>query len=226
MIAWKEMVRAKVRFGLLIGAIALLVFLILFQQALRDGLITSFVGAIEHQTRAGARLQHRRSAQPAEQLDHARARGAGARCRRRRATSVGSGRARSACAPDGSINGAAVIGYEQQVRSARRSRSSRAATPPPTARASPTRPTRREGFGLGDVVRVEPGGYRDPHRRPVDATPTCRRRPRCSSATARGRTAVQAANPDAQRAAPERARRSRPWPGVSPRAARGPRSTR
>ena len=49
MIAVKEMVRAKVRFGLLIGAIALLVFLILFQQALRDGLITSFVGAIEHQ---------------------------------------------------------------------------------------------------------------------------------------------------------------------------------
>ena len=49
MIAGKEMVRAKVRFGLLIGAIALLVFLILFQQALRDGLITSFVGAIEHQ---------------------------------------------------------------------------------------------------------------------------------------------------------------------------------
>src|SRR5690349_24084873 len=49
MIAFKEMVRAKVRFALLIGAIALLVFLILFQQALRDGLITSFVGAIEHQ---------------------------------------------------------------------------------------------------------------------------------------------------------------------------------
>ena len=33
MIAGKEMVQAKVRFGLLIGAIALLVFLILFQQA-------------------------------------------------------------------------------------------------------------------------------------------------------------------------------------------------
>ena len=39
MIAGKEMVRAKVRFGLLIGAIALLAFLILFQQAPRDGLI-------------------------------------------------------------------------------------------------------------------------------------------------------------------------------------------
>ena len=37
------------RFGLLIGAVALLVFLILFQEVLRDGLITSFVGAIEHQ---------------------------------------------------------------------------------------------------------------------------------------------------------------------------------
>ena len=50
MIAFKEMVRAKVRFGLLVGAIGLLVFLILFQQALRDGLITSFVGAIEQQS--------------------------------------------------------------------------------------------------------------------------------------------------------------------------------
>ena len=49
MIARKEMQRAKVRFGLLVGAIALLVFLILFQQALRDGLITSFIGGIEHQ---------------------------------------------------------------------------------------------------------------------------------------------------------------------------------
>ena len=50
MIALREMARAKVRFGLLVGSIALLVFLILFQQALRDGLVTSFVGAIEHQS--------------------------------------------------------------------------------------------------------------------------------------------------------------------------------
>ena len=49
-IAWKEMRRAKVRFGLLIAAIGLLVFLILFQQSLQNGLITSFVGAIEHQS--------------------------------------------------------------------------------------------------------------------------------------------------------------------------------
>src|SRR5688572_21649522 len=49
-LAFKEMARAKVRFGLLILAIALLVFLILFQQSLQNGLITSFIGAIRNQT--------------------------------------------------------------------------------------------------------------------------------------------------------------------------------
>jgi putative ABC transport system permease protein len=49
-LALREMRRAKVRFGLLIAAIGLLVFLILVQQALQDGLITSFVGAIRQQT--------------------------------------------------------------------------------------------------------------------------------------------------------------------------------
>jgi putative ABC transport system permease protein len=49
-LAVREMRRALVRFGLLIAAIALLVFLILFQQALQDGLITSFVGAVRNQT--------------------------------------------------------------------------------------------------------------------------------------------------------------------------------
>ncbi|HLT17465.1 MAG TPA: hypothetical protein VK007_12245, partial [Acidimicrobiales bacterium] len=42
--------RAKTRFGLLIAAIGLLVFLILVQQALQDGLVTSFVGAIRQQS--------------------------------------------------------------------------------------------------------------------------------------------------------------------------------
>lgn len=44
--------RAKVRFGLLIAAIALLVFLILFQQSLQNGLLTSFVGGIRNQSAA------------------------------------------------------------------------------------------------------------------------------------------------------------------------------
>lgn len=49
-LALREMTRAKGRFGLLIGAVGLLFFLILTQQALRDGLITGFVGAIRQQT--------------------------------------------------------------------------------------------------------------------------------------------------------------------------------
>jgi putative ABC transport system permease protein len=49
-LALKEIRRAKARFGLLIAAVGLLVFLILTQQALQNGLLTSFVGAIERQS--------------------------------------------------------------------------------------------------------------------------------------------------------------------------------
>jgi putative ABC transport system permease protein len=49
-LALREMRRAKVRFGLLVAAVALLVLLILGQQAIQSGLITSFVGAIERQS--------------------------------------------------------------------------------------------------------------------------------------------------------------------------------
>ena len=49
-LALTEIKRAKVRFGLLMAAIGLLVFLILTQQALQNGLLTSFVGAIERQS--------------------------------------------------------------------------------------------------------------------------------------------------------------------------------
>lgn len=49
-LALKEIARAKLRFGLLVAAIALLVFLILAQQALQRGLVTSFIGAIERQS--------------------------------------------------------------------------------------------------------------------------------------------------------------------------------
>lgn len=49
-LAIREMRRAKLRFALLVTAIALLVFLILTQQALQTGLISSFVGAIERQS--------------------------------------------------------------------------------------------------------------------------------------------------------------------------------
>jgi putative ABC transport system permease protein len=49
-LALKEIRRAKVRFALLMAAIGLLVFLILAQQALQNGLLTSFAGAIDRQS--------------------------------------------------------------------------------------------------------------------------------------------------------------------------------
>lgn len=48
-LARKEIARAKGRFVMLSAAIGLLIFLILFQQALLNGLITDFVGAVKNQ---------------------------------------------------------------------------------------------------------------------------------------------------------------------------------
>jgi putative ABC transport system permease protein len=45
-----EIRRAKLRFALLIGAVALLVFLILFQQTLAGSLLGQFTGGLEHQS--------------------------------------------------------------------------------------------------------------------------------------------------------------------------------
>ena len=49
-LALHEMSRARVRFGLLICAVGLLVFLILAQQAIQGGLISGFVGALRQQS--------------------------------------------------------------------------------------------------------------------------------------------------------------------------------
>jgi len=48
-LALSEMRRARTRFALLSAAVGLLVFLILFQQSLLDGLVTKFIGAIRTQ---------------------------------------------------------------------------------------------------------------------------------------------------------------------------------
>lgn len=46
----REMRRMWGRFVLLAGAVALLVFLILFQQSIQNGLVTAFIGAVRNQT--------------------------------------------------------------------------------------------------------------------------------------------------------------------------------
>ena len=50
LLAIREVRRSLVRFGLLTAAVGVLVFLIVFQQALISGLITQFIGAIENQS--------------------------------------------------------------------------------------------------------------------------------------------------------------------------------
>ena len=47
-LALREIRRARARFALLAGAVGLLVFLILFQQALLNGLIRDFIGAVDN----------------------------------------------------------------------------------------------------------------------------------------------------------------------------------
>jgi putative ABC transport system permease protein len=49
-LALSEMRRSKARFALLIGAVGLLAYLILFQQALTGGLVTQFIGALRNQS--------------------------------------------------------------------------------------------------------------------------------------------------------------------------------
>jgi putative ABC transport system permease protein len=49
-LALREIRRSLIRFALLAVAIGMLLFLVLFQQALQDGLVTSFVGAIRNQS--------------------------------------------------------------------------------------------------------------------------------------------------------------------------------
>ena len=50
LLAVRELRRAKGRFGLLAGAVGVLVFLVVFQQALLGGLVTEFVGAVRNQS--------------------------------------------------------------------------------------------------------------------------------------------------------------------------------
>jgi len=155
-IAFKEMARAKLRFGLLVGAIGLLVFLILFQQALRDGLITSFVGAIEQQSAPvlvfstdGRRNLQSSSITPGLE---ARVRAVDGVARVGRI-----GQSTLSVRAAGAIKGAALIGYERRDLGAPRSLvAGRYPTADGEGVANETDAS--EGFGLGDVVRVEPGG--------------------------------------------------------------------
>ncbi|MEZ5265106.1 MAG: ABC transporter permease [Acidimicrobiales bacterium] len=159
-LALKELQRAKVRFGLLIAAVALLVFLILFQQSLQNGLLSSFVGAIRNQSAEVLvyRTDGRRVLQGSvisPELE-ALVRDSGA------AAAVGRiGQGTFTVTPGASGDGVpvetSILGYESaELGGPTTLVSGRLPEAPDEAVASDV--DAELGFAVGDVVTVEPGG--------------------------------------------------------------------
>ena len=155
-IALHEIRRAWVRFALVVTAIGLLVFLILFQQTLQSGLITSFVGAIEHQSSPvlvysvdGLCNLEGSVILPDVEQDVRSVDGVGVAGRIGQGTfSVRAG---------GQTTSAAIVGFEDpRVGAPTTLVSGRMAAADGEAVALES--SADEGFGLGDTVRVEPGG--------------------------------------------------------------------
>lgn len=157
-LALKEMSRAKTRFGLLIAAIGMLVFLILFQQSLQNGLLTSFVGAIRNQSAPvlvysvdGQRVIQGSIITP--ELDEAvrGAEGLGAVGR------IGQGTF-SVTTSDGTLTETTLLGYEDESLGAPVELvDGRRPSAPGEAIGSDVDAS--AGFGLGDTVTIAPNDY-------------------------------------------------------------------
>lgn len=154
-LALKEMRRSVARFFLLMASVALLVFLILFQQTIQGGLITSFIGAIENQSAPvlvysvdGRRnLQGSVITPPLEQAIRA-ADGVG------RAGRIGQGT--FSVSTSAGLESAAIIGYEAEGLG---SPSTLVEGRLPSGDGEAVAlDTAGPGFGIGDTVTVVPGG--------------------------------------------------------------------
>jgi putative ABC transport system permease protein len=155
-LALREMRRAMVRFALLMASIGLLVFLILFQQTLQNGLITSFVGAIEQQSAPVLvySVDGRRNLQgsiitPALEEQIRGVDGVGA------AGLIGQGAFSVTAA--GELTSAAIIGYSDPALGAPDSMVS-GRLPESTGEVVAIDSAASDGFDVGDTVTVEPGG--------------------------------------------------------------------
>lgn len=155
-LAFKEMARAKVRFGSLVAALALLVFLILFQQSLQNGLLTSFVGAIRNQSAPvlvysvdGQRVIQGSVITPdLEQKVRALP----------DAAAVGRiGQGTFSVSAGGELTEATVLGYEDADLGAPTTIVG-GRLPEVAGEAIASDVDASTGFGIGDVVRIEPGG--------------------------------------------------------------------
>lgn len=156
-LAFKEMRRAKARFALLAGAVGLLLFLILVQQTLQAGLIGSFVGGLRNQTAdvvvytVDGRRNLAGSVVPPD-LEQAVRAVDGVDQSGRLGLATVSGEA------GGELTTFGVLGYEEEgVGSPQEITAGRLPEAPGEAVANAT--DEDAGFGIGDTVTVEPGGY-------------------------------------------------------------------
>ena len=168
-LAGNEVRRAKLRFGLLAGAVGLLVFLILFQQALLGSLLFSFIGAIENQS--GTVLVYSEEARKnlraasillPEQADRSR----------RSTASVRSGPLGEdtfTVEADGTDTDASIFGFEPAAR--RTDAWWRVACRRAPREAVASTEDSRRGFDIGDTVTSVAGDDRPHHRRPHRAEP-------------------------------------------------------
>lgn len=155
-LALKEMRRAKVRFGLLIVALGLLVFLILFQQSLQNSLLRGFTGALRAQSAPvlvystdGQRTLQASILTPDLEAAARSADGVGAAGR------IGQGT--FTVTAGGDVVEASLIGYEVAgLGSPERLTTGRLPNGPGEAVASAEDAS--SGFDVGDVVTIEPAG--------------------------------------------------------------------
>jgi len=148
--------RSKVRFGLLMVAVAMLVFLILFQQSLANALLRAFTGAISNQTAPvlvysvdGQRVLQGSIITPDLEAQIASVEGIAASGR----LSVGT----FSVTADNELLDATIIGYERADLGAPQNLDE-GRLPDKDGEVVASLESRADGFDLGETVRVEPGG--------------------------------------------------------------------
>lgn len=211
-LAVREIRRAKARFALLIVAVALLVFLILFQQAISGALLRSFTGAIENQTAPvlvysvdGQRVLQGSVITPALEADITKTPGIAQSGR----LSVGT----FTVTAEGELVDATIVGFDQPNLGAPAAVVA-GRLPTSTGEVVASDDDRDQGFDIGDVVMVEPG------RVPLTVVGLAREAqlnvgPTLFTTNETYRTAVLARNPDAGALLPN-AIALAPVAGVSP----------
>lgn len=156
-LALKEMRRAKARFGLLMAAVGLLVFLVLFQQSLQNGLITGFVGGVRNQSAPVLvySVDGRRNLQGGVIIPSLEE-------RVRAVDGVGKagrlGLSTFTAEAGGKQVDASVVGYDDVDLGAPRTLSS-GRFPASRAEAIANESDAGKGFDIGDVVTLAPGDY-------------------------------------------------------------------